>query len=54
MTENKRRTYRYAERIKCPYCGYMMRILKEKDDELLCYCASCKEDILITKKEDCE
>lgn len=31
----------FEKRIKCPACGYPMKILKETDDHYQCYCADC-------------
>lgn len=40
------------DRIKCPVCGYMMRILEENEKGFLCYCASCKRDIMVSGDYD--
>jgi len=45
----KKQMYGIINRIRCPYCNYMMRILEETDDKYICYCASCKDDIWVKK-----
>ena len=43
--------FKIVDRIKCPYCGYMMRILKKNDNKYICYCASCRKDIWVDNNE---
>ena len=39
------------DRLECPICGYLAKVLSETETEIECYCANCGMDIVVNKND---